>query len=459
MAPRAFTIILATTAAVLGASTTAFAQTDAPANNAPAAVLAQSAAPTPGSVLPTVPIPSAASNPGAELVSTAEEDIPVMMRPRPEYDAIGIPLGSFLLFPQLGVNGSYDTNVLRTPTKEVSDYFFTIAPSFRLKSQWNRHMLEIYGGMSDYQYTKVTQEDLADWDVGADGRYDISGRSSLYGNAQVSELHELLSSPNTVGNQKSPNRYYDDHAEIDATVQPSLLGFTAGGIFDRYDYLNTPIVGGGLINNTDRDFDDYQGYVKSFYNFSPGYSGFLRATYESRDFDQFLDRTGLHRASVGYRADGGMDLQVTHLISGEIYLGYLRYDFTAPLKDVSGLDYGVQLDWLATPLITVHVYGGRSLSQIILAGASIQNNDSIGASADYELRRNVIIQAHATYVESSYPGITRQDTYPDLGIGVKYMMNRHLSLNASYDYTDRTSNITGSDFRDSLVTVGINLQQ
>jgi hypothetical protein len=396
--------------------------------------------------------------PGAEAVSTAEEDLPVMSRPRPEFDPIGIPVSSFLLFPQLSLDGSYDTNVLRTPTNDQSDYFFTIAPSFRMTSQWNRHMLEFYGGLSDYQYLKITQENLADWNFGADGRYDIAGGSSVFANGSISELHELLSSPNTVGNQKSPNRYYDDHAEVDATVQPSLLGFSAGGIFDRYDYLNTPLIGGGLINNTDRDFDDYQGYAKAFYDFSPGYSGFLRGTYESRDFDQFLDRTGLHRASTGYRMDGGVDLQVTHLISGEVYLGYLKYDFMAPLVDVSGIDYGVKLDWLATPLITVHLFGGRSLSQVILANASIQDNKQIGVSADYELRRNIIVQAHAIYVQSSYPGITRQDTAPDLGIGVKYLLNRHFSFDATYDYTDRTSDVSGASFKDSLIMIGINLR-
>src|SRR5580698_2518457 len=74
--------------------------------------------------------------PGAEAASTAEEDLPVMGRPRPEFDPIGIPVSSFLLFPQFTVDGSYDTNVLRTPTNDQSDYFFTIAPSFRMTSQW-----------------------------------------------------------------------------------------------------------------------------------------------------------------------------------------------------------------------------------------------------------------------------------------------------------------------------------
>jgi hypothetical protein len=397
--------------------------------------------------------------PGAEAASTAEEDLPVMSRPRPEFDPIGIPVSSFLLFPQLAVDGSYDTNVLRTPTNDTSDYFFTFAPTFRMTSQWNRHMLEFYGGLSDYQYIKLTQQDLADWNIGTDGRLDITGGSSIFANASTAELHELLSSPNTVGNQKSPNRYFDNHAEVDATVQPSLLGFSAGGIFDRDVYLNTPLIGGGDVNNTDRNFDDYQGYVKAFYDFSPGYSGFLRGTYESRDFDQYLDRSGVHRGSTGYRADGGVDLQITHLISGEVYLGYLKYDFTAPLVDDSGIDYGVKLDWLATPLVTVHLFGGRSLSQVILANASIQDNKQVGLSADYEFLRNLIIQAHAIYVQSSYPGITRQDTAPDLGIGLKYLLNRHFSFDATYDYTDRTSNTAGASFQDSVFMIGINLRE
>jgi hypothetical protein len=445
-------IFLAATIAVLGSPKTAFAQ---------------SAAPAPNTLTPTVPVvPSSNTVPSAELVSTAEEDIPVMLRPRPEFDPIGIPIGSFLLFPQLGLDGSYDTNVFRTATNDLNDYFFTIAPSVKLKSQWNRGMLEFYGGMSDYQYAKYTQESLADWDVGADGRYDIVGAgpndvgaTSLYANGSISELHELLSSPNTVGNQKSPNRYYNDHGEIDGTTQPGRLGFSVGGVFDRFDYLETPLNGGGFINNTDRNFDDYQGYAKSFYDFSPGYSGFVRATYESRDFDQHLDRTGVDRSSNGYKVDGGVDLQISHLVSGEVYLGALKYDFAAPLRNLTGIDYGVQLDWLATPLMTVHLTGGRTLTQVVLPGTAIMIGDSVGASADYELRRNIIIQAHATYVAASYPGLTRHDAYPDLGIGVKYLLNRHLSLNASYDYTDRTTDATGEDFRDSTIMVGINLQQ
>ncbi len=51
------------------------------------------------------------------------QDVGVMDRARPAYDAKGIPLGGFRLFPSLDVVGTYDDNVFRLPTGQ-SDYFF-----------------------------------------------------------------------------------------------------------------------------------------------------------------------------------------------------------------------------------------------------------------------------------------------------------------------------------------------
>ena len=411
-------------------------------------------------VQPVAPSAGASATPFPGLSAPTEiEDLPVMARPRPEFDALGIHAGGFLLFPQINVQGTYDSNVFRTSNNELDDYFFTLAPSLRLRSNWGRNSLEFYGGLIDYQYLTYAQQNLADWNIGSDGRYDISESVSLYGNGSAAEEHESLASPNVVGNQQTPTRYYDKHVELSPSVQFNRLGFTAGGIFDRYDYTNTPLVGGGLENNTDRDFDEYQAYLKSSYDLSPGYSLFAKASYDTRQFDQYLDRNGLHRSSIGYRADGGADLQLTHLISGQVYIGYLKYSFAAPLPDVSGVDYGVKLDWLATPLITVHLEGSRTLNPITLVNASIQDTKSVALSLDYELKRNVIIQARADYLDSTYPGIVRHDQAPDFAVGVKYLVNHLISLDANYTYAKRSTNAAGGTFQDNLFTVGVSLHE
>jgi len=394
----------------------------------------------------------------SNAVYASDEDYPVMLRPRPEFDAKGIPFGGFRLFPTLALSGSYDDNVLRAQTGALSDYFFTEAPAIRLQSQWAEDSLEFYGGASNYNYLTLTQENLVDWNAGADSRIVVGDGGSIFGAASAAQLHELLASPNTVGFQKSPNRYFQYHGEAGATFQPNRFGLTAGGSADNYIYQDTALNGGGVLNNKDRSYDEYQGYGKAFYDFSPGYSAFLRGSYDTRQFTVHLDRTGVDRSSNGYRADGGIDLQISRLVSGEVYIGYLKQDFTAPLKNVSGLDYNAKLDWLATPLLTVHLTGARTLTPTTLAGASIEDDESYGLAADYEVLRNLIFQGHAKFVDSSYPGLTRHDQSPDLGVGAKYLINEYLSADIAYDYTQRGTNSPGLKFKDNTVTIGLNLQ-
>ena len=392
-------------------------------------------------------------------VATDIEDMPVMARPRPDYDPLGIPVGGFLLFPTLVGYGTYDSNVFRTTNNTLDDYFFTISPSLRLKSNWGLNSLELYGGANAYQYLTYSHQNLADWNVGGDGRYDIAEGISVYANGSVSDAHESLASPNTVGNQQSPTRYYDKHADFSTTVQPNRLGFNAGGIFDAYDYVNTRLIGGGLENNADRNFDEYQAYLRPFYEFSPNLTIFARGYYDSRQYAQFLDRSGVHRSSTGYEVDGGADVQFTHLISGEVYVGYLKYDFSKPLTDVTGLNYGVKLDWLATPLITVHLEGERTLTPVILPGAPVQDNKIVSLSADYELLRNLIIQARTDYYDSAYPGSTRHDKAPDFQLGTKFLINHLMSLDLDYILTKRASNAPGGTFDDSQITLGLTLHE
>ncbi|MEJ1969743.1 MAG: outer membrane beta-barrel protein [Rhizomicrobium sp.] len=315
----------------------------------------------------------------------------------------------------------------------------------------------MYGGADNYNYATFSRENLTDWNIGTDGRLDISRAADFSANVSYGEFHELLSSPNTVGFQASPNRDYQTHADVTGRYQPNRLGFSIGGSFDRYDWLNTPRIGGGTLSNTDRDEDEFQGFAKVSYDFSPGYSGYVKALYNSRQFDQFLDRTGVHRSSNGYRFDAGLTLQLTHLLAGDVYVGYLDQNFAAPLKNISGVDYGVALDWFATPLLTVHLNGAHQISDVTLGGVSASDDKLIKLSADYEFRRNVIFQGYFSYTQSTLAGSPRTDDYPGAGVSVRYLMNRYMSVNLDYNYGERSSNFGNVEYTDNMVSVGLAL--
>lgn len=391
-------------------------------------------------------------------VPARAEGLGVMDRPRPDYDAIGLPVGSFRLYPTLDLGVNSDDNIYRTQTGTVSDVFFTIAPAIDLKSQWSRHLLEIVAGLQDYQYSSHSDESLADWYAGANGRLDIQRGSAVFANGSYNKLHEGRSSPNSPGFIKEPVRYTQGHFDGSVSIQPNRLGIAVGGSLDRYDYDNTPLLGGGFLNNQDRNRDEYQGFAKVFYDFRSGYSAFIKATYDDRSFDKKIDRTGVDRTSHGYRVDGGLDLYLTHLLRGEVFAGYLTQDFKAPLKNVSGFDYGVNLDWYASQVLTFHLTASRTPNDTTLLGASTSDDRSVGGGLDYEFRRNIILQASGSYTDSKFTGITRDDQTTGAHVGLKYLLNRYMSATAAYDYQQRDSNLGGQNFTDNTFGVTLHLQ-
>jgi hypothetical protein len=391
-------------------------------------------------------------------IGMTQQDVGVMERARPDYDAKGIPLGGFRLFPALDTSASYDDNVFKRDAAQ-SDWFFTISPAARLKSEWGRHFLELYSGLNYYNYQTYSGENLTDWNIGTDGRIDISRAANVTANAFYGQMHELWSAPNNIaGYQAAPNRYFQAHADLAAIYQPNRLGFGLGGVWDNYNWTNVPKIGGGFLYNDDRDNNEYQLYFKSYYDFSPGYSGFLKVSYDERDFGLYYDRSNLHRGSHGYRIDGGVDLQITHLVKGEIFIGYLQQNFASPaLKDVSGLDFGAELDWYVSPVLTAHLSGKRTLNNVVLSGVSVSDDKSVSLSADYEFRPNIIVQSHVSYTNSRYVGSSRTDSYPGVGVGIKYLMNRYASFDVNYNYSSRSTDTAALEYTDNTVSVGINL--
>jgi hypothetical protein len=395
-----------------------------------------------------------------QVLSTAEPGLGVLERERPGYDPKGIPLGGFRLYPSLGITGSYDDNVYRLPTA-ASDWFMTFSPALEVRSEWGRHFLELSARADTLKYAELDSQDLTDWEVKGRGRYDISHAATLFASASYGEYHELWSSPDSLITQTSPNRYYQTHVTASINYQPSSLGFSAGGTFDRLEWMNTPLSGGNELPNSDRNEDKLEGYLRVFYEFSPGYAAFVRATFNDRQFDLTADRSGLNRASHGYRYDGGLNIVISHLVRGEFYLGYLKQDFAVnpsqPLSNVSGFDYGAQLDWFATPVLTVHLSGNRQLSDTTFAGVSTEDAKRVELSADYEVLRNLIATARATLVATEYTGSPLNDTAYGVGLKVEYLVNRYASAHLEYGLERRASNRVFGDYTDNTISIGLTL--
>ena len=103
----------------------------------------------------------------------------VMDRARPEFDAMGIRLGSFMAYPAFETRVGYDDNVLAEDANTRDDVLFTLSPSLALESNWSRHFVSIAADSTSVLYTDETDEDNTQWGVAGEGRLDILESSDI----------------------------------------------------------------------------------------------------------------------------------------------------------------------------------------------------------------------------------------------------------------------------------------
>ena len=168
----------------------------------------------------------------------------------------------------------------------------------------------------------------------------------------------------------------------------------------------------------------YSMYTTAVYEFSPGYGVFVRPSFEKRVYDLDTGRAA-GRDAQGYKLDGGVSLLLTRLITGEAYLGYINYDVEGiNFPDLSGINFGAQLRWYPSELITVHLNASRTPNATTITGASVGDDHYVEVGADYEVLRNVILQGSVAYTDSLFRGTTRRDKDFGTLLGLRYLMNR-----------------------------------
>lgn len=418
--------------------------------------------------------------------------------PDPYYEPKGIPLGGpFRLFPNLFSSLGYDDNVYRaTDGAKVASPVWEIDPTLILDYDIERLRLDAYaqGG-----YQSLNQYNLLTYNGGLQGQYEISHDAMFAFNASDGLFYEAYQSANTNAIpfasaviEKRPNEYYLIDASGKFSYKPNRLGVSAGGSFDSYAFTSTPL---NTLPSTKQFFgfrnaDIVKGWVEGSYDFSPGYSLFVRGTYNTDNYshlDNFSNPPAppppppppcampsvncINHSSHGYSFDGGLNLLLGDLAQGEIYAGWIDqfYDRNQPihLKDISGVDFGANVTWYPTELLTVHLAGARQIENTIFvstAGAASGGDDRNGTlTLDYELLRRVHVNGNVGYDDVNYRGGGREDKTLSGGIGAKWLMSHNVWLSANYEYSNRSSavaspKVPSGRYVDNFFSVGLNLQ-
>jgi len=379
---------------------------------------------------------------GAQELESGET---VRNRPRPGFDAVGIPVGSLTLLPTLGGQLRYFDNVFADDSAKIDDTAFVLSPELSLNSRSERHRAQLGANMDIARYSDRNTENYDDARLWALARME-AGPGEIEGELRISRLHQERVTPDDLGCANlggeivctGLTEFSTSRAGIAYSWQPNRLLIRGDLRYSTIDFDDTALPLGGSISNDDRDRSRGEIGLRLGYGLSPDYALYVETRFDSIEFDQQVDRDGFQRSSSGAEARLGMLLDLTGSTFGEFYIGFLERDFDDPRYGLaSGPTFGANVNWNVTGLTTLSVRGERTINNTIVLDTSGIFRTRFTLAADHELRRNLVLNAELTLGNDQFEGTDRVDDVSEFRLGGTYLMNRYMRVLFGYRYRSR----------------------
>jgi hypothetical protein len=388
--------------------------------------------------------------------------VTVLSRQQPLFEAPGVRVGGFMLYPSISESTVYNSNVNGTPGS--ASWGLDTAGSISAASDWDRNSLGATIGVNNYQFLSLPSESYTDWNVGVRGGYTIDS-SQLSFAYYHSSYHQLGTGIATVASE-SPVPDQTDSARISYTFTFSRLAITPDASFSLYRY-GTATVQGSPVDLSMFDRDVIASGVTGRYSLSDE-GGLLIVLRDISSFyvDQMPGQPSNNSNSILLL--GGLDYQSKSVWRYHLMVGVETREFAASQfpSHTAAVAEGSVI-WQPTGLTTVT----GSLSRMI------EDPQSVGPSGyvltqgqftvDHELKRDIILQAHAGLQYVQYLQGSAQ-TNLTTGVNASWLINRNIRLSFGYSFTTQIgtngfaaaanpSSLTSGAYSQSIVALTLHL--
>lgn len=365
----------------------------------------------------------------------------------------GIPLGGFRLYPSARLSIAYDDNIRRLANAE-SDTLASIDPSLKLQSLWSLHELTLSASSDIRRYFKHSEENRETWQVDASGRADIGSSFTISPNVGYAHQAILRGTSEDDDQLRRPVYYYQLDAGIKASKRFNRVSVSGSYKEMRLDYGDVS-QNGTVISRASSDRTTRTASVDLGYEVSEQTSLFVAVSGNRKKYRN--QPPGTNRNSHGYSLLGGINVQPSAIISGQIGVGYISQNFKDPLvRGFHGFNYNANLLWLPTRLTSVSLTASRAIQNSALLGVPGVLQSAVGVNVDHELYRDLVVSLHGQLQHEEYRGIRRILDRYSAGISAKRTFNEYLVAALSYDYLRQNSQgIGGRDYRSNRIALSL----
>jgi hypothetical protein len=403
--------------------------------------------------------------------------------PTDPYEATGIRVGAFDLFPAIELIGGYNTNPGATPGGPGA-WLYTIEPELKAQSNWSRHELkaDLRGSYTGFTPDQEPTLSRPYFDGKINSRWDVRHDTHILFDPRVMVSTDNPGSPNLQAGLAKLPVFVTYGSDLGITHSFNRFELALKGDAQRTAYQDSTLTDGSIVSNTDRNFNQYGGTLRGSYELSPGVKPFVEVGTDKRVHDDDFDVSGYQRNSKGVTALAGSTFALKGTLTGEIALGYTKRNYEDPrLEPIDGLIGNASLVWTATPLTTVKLSGSSVVGESTIPGVSGVFSRDIGLQIDHAFRRWLIGSLKLGFGVDSYigsgdglttstvcscvvstPGETgpdRQDLRYALGLGITYKVDRTVQVKGEFRQDWLRSNVSGNDYTASTFLVGLRFQR
>lgn len=387
----------------------------------------------------------------------------VLQRERPEYAALGIRRGGFLLYPKLATGLGYTDNVLSTATNEKSDTYLSLAPSISAQSDWSRHALQGSAGAETEKFADQTSEDVTNWYVNGVGKLDVVGNSFVQLGSELRSGHLKRSSIGFPALGAEPAKVLYGNIFGRGVYQFGRSRAIGTALYNKTDFDDVRSRAGGTIDMDNRDAKSWRVTGRGEYAVSPDTALFGEVSYAEIDYPTD-NLAGSSRNSTDTNVKAGANFDLSALVRGEIGVGYQSRDYADPIyAGVKGLSIASEIEYFPTELTTLSGTLSRGVEDSALSGSGGYLSTAGSVAVDHELLRNVLLRAAVSYENADFKGVDRTDKIYELSVGAKYLLNNSAGLGATLSHGKRESSgsvaFTGPEYASTRFMLSFVLQR
>jgi hypothetical protein len=359
----------------------------------------------------------------------------------PTTEELGIPLGSFRLYPTLDVRVGYDTNVFASQVQQTGSAYEAISPSLEVRSDWNNHMLN-FGAFGAFGfYNNATAQNYQNFGFNTDGRLDIYRDWYLTASAAFTGTTELLGTPD-VAQSVSPSVVYAVPLSLSmfqrfSRVFYQVTGTATGLRYSDSSQLNTSALPGGS-----RDRNEFGETLRTGYELREGFDVWVQGGLNQRRYLQFVNIAGQQRDSDGWSVMGGSTLDLGGISRLEGFVGYSQQNYYSAGVNTGAVIFGLGGAWNGYQPLVVHPFVVRAINETVYTNYQDYVSTTFGAAFDYTIQSDWQLNAGASFSLLDYtpvPGSTgsfaHTDNFYRVSLGLLYTFQPQLQIGPLYEFS------------------------